>query len=518
VDEGVAGFQQVIDEVPGAVEAQVPPLVTTALAADGTVSAAASAAVAGKLAEAGVMAAKPLVTGEAVWSITDTNGRRSWIEIAADGGPSAQAAAVIARRAAAGILADSLLSVPKPVDTDAAVWGITDSAGRRSWLEIAANGAPTEHAKTLIFKGYTPPVDPAQAATEPVPEVTGASPARKLYVNNGYTAARQLITDAGDPHDPFMTRDGAVIFDSNAGRVYSKVPSTGVYPVLGTAALAFFGDSLTDSGPNDVYPQRVATRTGLSVYQGGIAGQSSADVALRQGGLVPLLTVTADTIPASGAVTVTAISPATGYRVNGTGTYTFGGTLAGIPGTLTHALTGGYGWTFTRTSAGSATPCPPGTPFVIDPSSSTANELKTQIIWVGRNNFSAGYADLADAKRDVASMVAFLKPYHKRYIVVSVTNGKSEIRNSTNYRAIVEHNAYLAATYGPRYYDLRRDFIDKGLTMAGITPTAADTTAIANDAPPPSLMFDELHPTDPVGYTVVGDLISDFIISKGWNL
>ena len=363
----------------------------------------------------------------------------------------------------------------------------------------------------LLAPALAPSMD-ARIATAPgraanVAELAGGT----LYANVAATGKRHAITSAGNPRNPQMTPDGRVIFDTDTGTKHSAIPTTGIFPLLPEKSMAFWGDSQTASNTG-IYPARVAAVTGIPAYNGGIAGQGSSDIAVRQGGLVPLVTVTGGSIPASGSVAVT-VAPDQGWRVNGSGTFSFGGTLAGVPGLLAHDLVTGA-WTFTRNTSGNVTAVPAGTPYLV--TVGATHENKIQVIMAGRNNVSAPNS-LEWTRRDIKSMTDFIKPYVRRYLVLSVLNGKSEGRNSAAWQSITAHNKWLSDTYGPLYYDLRRDFIDQPLSRAGITPTPADTTAMANDAPPPSIMADELHPTD-AGYTVIGDLVAEQLTAKGWTL
>lgn len=278
--------------------------------------------------------------------------------------------------------------------------------------------------------------------------------------------------------------------------------------VLPDPVIACFGDSLTNSGASD-WPTQLGTLTGMTTVNRGISGQGAADIILRQGGIQPRLTLAADIPADTTPVAVTAIDPSDGWRVNGTGSFGFSGTLAGVAGSLTHNLVDGT-WSFTRTAAGTATPVPAGTPFI--PAASDRNPTAHLILWAGRNNASnlAIVRDLIGLalERGIETQV-------RRYIVVGVTNGTTEGKGTTNYTNIVAHNRLLKARYGKFFYDIRRDFIDRGLTIAGITPTTEDTAAIADDRPPASLMSDQLHP-NAAGYGVIAQLMAEKVLDLGW--
>ena len=135
------------------------------------------------------------------------------------------------------------------------------------------------------------------------------------------------------------------------------------------------GDSLTFSGGTDWPTTILEPLLGVDVVNFGKGGWASTDIAVRLGAVQPLLTVAGNRIPASGPVTVTAISPATDYRDNNTGgPITWTRTLAGVPGTLTHNQDPAESWVFTRTTAGSAVTCQPGTAFIDTTANSTSGE------------------------------------------------------------------------------------------------------------------------------------------------
>jgi hypothetical protein len=277
------------------------------------------------------------------------------------------------------------------------------------------------------------------------------------------------------------------------------------------AQVAAWGDSLTASTGTNWPGTTLATRLGIPVSNMGVSGMGTMDIALRQGGLKPLITVSGNSIPASGPVTVTAISPSTGWRVNGTGSFTRTGTLAGVVGTLSHDLVADT-WTFTRTTAAvSATPCPAGSEFV--GTSLLANhERMISIFWTGRNSLDA----LSRIPEATAAMVGVLTTSPKRFLVLSMTNTSSEIQGSTNLTNILAMNAGLASAYPSNYLDIRSYLASsQALTDAGISPTPQDTTDLSNNVIPTSLRNDSTH-LNAAGYARVAHKVADFIEAKGW--
>lgn len=269
-----------------------------------------------------------------------------------------------------------------------------------------------------------------------------------------------------------------------------------------------YGESTTAGAG---FETNLAAYTGLAVTNRGTSGQGVADELMRQGAIRPLLTLSGNSIPAGiTPVTVTAINPSRGWRVSGSGSFAFTGTLNGVEGQLTHDLTTD-GWTFTRSVAGDATAVPAATPFIRKASLTTPT--RRVIFWGGRNNVTDGtmptLAEMVSLVRDGQTTRA------KEILVLGVVNGTSEGTGTANYDRIVAYNARLAQIFGDQFYDLRADFIARGLEIRGITPTGTDTTNIAADKPPASLMADSIHPnTD--GYLAINYLVAEKLLALGW--
>lgn len=305
-----------------------------------------------------------------------------------------------------------------------------------------------------------------------------------------------IVTDDGTTYIPKLV----------AGNVTTPglIPSTSIYCA---------GDSLSNGTGGTPYPTQLATMLGRTVVNSGIGGQTSTQIAARQGGNVILLTVFGNVI-SSGSNSVTTIS---GVAVTGSAsitnpnnqllstgadntTRTATGTLGSVHGTLTRTATGGPPstaevYTFTPDS-GSSLPanCPAGTPFIVD---TGGYDTYTCAFWVGRNDYSA-QSEIVAA---VNQMVSRLSTAQKRFVIMSIINGvySYETQGNTGYTQIVQANAAIQQLYPANYLDVRRLLIDQGLTVAGITPTVFDTADIANDTVPTSL-----HPTAKTATLSVG--------------
>ena len=347
---------------------------------------------------------------------------------------------------------------------------------------------------------------------------------RPNIVSGATRLTKELVDDITkgieDAHEELDGR----LSETALNGTYAPLGSTGgdTYPpvvlsvvegqqVLPDATLECSGDSLTASTGVDWPVTRLAIRLGMTVVNRGISGQGAADIITRQGGLRPRVTLSGNQIPASASpVAVTAIDPAKGWRISGTGSFGFAGTIAGVAGSLAHNLVTDA-WTFTPTSApGSAVAVPPGTPFIS--SLVGRNPTAHLVLWCGRNNVS----DLATV-RDLIGLAIErgIETQVRRYLIVGVTNGTTEGVGTSNHTAIVKHNSLLKARYGQFFLDIRRGLIDRGLTLAGLTPTAGDVTDIAADRIPGQLMADSLH-MNSLGYLAVSELIAEKLLQLGW--
>ncbi|WP_155926223.1 hypothetical protein [Mycolicibacterium sp. CBMA 234] len=242
--------------------------------------------------------------------------------------------------------------------------------------------------------------------------------------------------------------------------------------------------TMVDTIGNDV---RVATKNF------GLPSLGSAEIAVRQGGLRPRVTLNGGQIPAKATtpIHVDSISPTDGWtQYTNAGSLKMHGALAKVPGTLQHTLMPGVDdFSFIPDAPlDTAVPLPPGSTFAGDDGVEYRGCF--EIIWAGANNQEQPAAIV----RDIASMVTFLSgPPH--YLIIGTIPTTSDA---------------LAKTYGPRFVDLRSWLVSDGLAAAGVAPTAADTEAVAAGIVPPSLTVDGTHFTQ-AAYTAVGHHLASLI-------
>lgn len=264
----------------------------------------------------------------------------------------------------------------------------------------------------------------------------------------------------------------------------------------------WYGDSLSASGVGGW----LQTYLGKTVNTRAVGGQTAQQIAARFGGQVPLFTVTGNTIPASGAVAVTArtIDPITSQ-----GGGPISGYLGGVYGTYTSdGLT--Y-WTFTRQAAGSALGIDTQTPFLIDTTDN--RQFGTLVFWYGRNNVGSG-AFNADVKKSISDSIAAIKTIDKRFVILSVLNWPLETIGTGTYNTVIQLNDELKALYPNNYLDVRSLLI-----RIGGDGSVQDNADIANDVVPTSCRnsVSDGHLNNTKGNPIVATRVNEFLIEKGWN-
>ena len=272
--------------------------------------------------------------------------------------------------------------------------------------------------------------------------------------------------------------------------------------------IACWGDSMTASS----YPGVLAELSGLTVYNGGIGGERSYDIAGRQGGNPMLLTFDGGEIPASGTAFVT---PETSdglqtLTLMKQGTKAMNpATVLGVQGTFNYS-TADARYRFIRTTPGSAVTLP-AYPVPLIPAARELYSNHVSIFWLGRNNAT----QVDRIMQDIQASIDSLSPVSPRYLVLSVVNNTSEIIGTAAYNSIVELSRQQASRYGRRFVDVRKLLIKYGLQIAGITPTTTDSQQIANDTTPSSLKSDATH-LNAIGNQLVARFVMDRLAEFGW--
>lgn len=230
----------------------------------------------------------------------------------------------------------------------------------------------------------------------------------------------------------------------------------------------------------------------------GVPSQGSAEIAVRQGGLKPAVTLINNRIPSgsTAAVPVLAISPIDGWtQYAKAGTMEMHGTLAGVSGNLQHTMSSGaeiFGFVPDRAPE-SVVPVPAESVFSSDIGGANYRAC-TQIIWAGGTNNGGGQKTAI--MRDIASMVDSLSE-PKKYLIVG--------------GAVPSVRSELSIVYGSRFVDLRSWLVTDGLAAVRLPPpTPADIAAVEAGDIAPALTVDGTHFTQ-AAYTAIGHHLASII-------
>lgn len=265
----------------------------------------------------------------------------------------------------------------------------------------------------------------------------------------------------------------------------------------GLPSIVCWGDSLTSAS----YPRILAKLTGRPVTSRGVGGNTSAQIAARQGGRPTYMTLVGGRIPASGAVRVES------FTVTPMGIYgkqVIEGSIGGVAGVLRRISQETY--EFTRTTPGAAVEVPVALPFMPDVGET---DFEIAVIWAGRNN----YDEPAQVLSDVRAMVEFLKPLNKRFVVLSPPNGnyRDEYIGAPNYHYFVEIRDGLRNSYPNNFLDVWQ------LLVQSYDPSdPRDVADYQKGIPPHSLRDDDIHLNE-AGNRKVAAWVRDYLIGfKGY--
>lgn len=317
------------------------------------------------------------------------------------------------------------------------------------------------------------------------------------------------------------------------GLFYAEAPDFNVYPYIAKSKLVGWGDSFME---NVQFMNKLATLTGLYGYNFGKSSQQSVGVAAKQGGAPAYYTPVGGSIPESGSVNLAPALPGPLAAFGNASMQSIAVTYAGVPGM--------FGWdgtnaTFTRDASGSAVSITQPTAIDVIPTTTQQvaegapagtvyyqNDECINLIWMGRNNISQTDIILSNYR----SMVKYLKPVGKRFVILPAFPGSGENTGTTNNNNVKYLNAALKAEF-PEFYcqingvDLLQNF------MNHYNPAyAGDVEDIANGVTPRSLRYDWLHPSQSIsnslapesaiaaGADVNAEFVYQFMKNKGWVL
>jgi hypothetical protein len=271
--------------------------------------------------------------------------------------------------------------------------------------------------------------------------------------------------------------------------------------ISGTETVTAWGDSLTAGGG---WTERITALTGLPVNNAGTGGENVRTIVARSGAdamVVNNITIPAATAPVLIASRATdgGIKTAFGHTVmpllQGGAGHVNPVRIGDVEGTLTwtgtsYSDTNGT-WTFTRAVAGSAVTIDRPTAMTTKADRDWTDSIA--IVFIGQNG---GYTNDAD----LVNMHVLMKEHFRgeHMVILGLSSGSAASR--ANYEAA------MRTRFGRYFISLREYLSAYGLADAGLTPTAADTTAMADGAVPPQLLTDSVHYTAACK-TVIGNML-----------
>lgn len=263
------------------------------------------------------------------------------------------------------------------------------------------------------------------------------------------------------------------------------------YSMLTKPKIVAWGDSLTfgvGGWKSRGYPDHLKN-AGYDVVKKGFPGQSSSDIALRQGGLSPVI-YTKETSP--GVYHVTKMLPSGDFKKYAESN--FKGSLGGVEVNLTR--TKDNNWII---KSPAEIKCSNGCKFSSLEGYSDKDALN--IFWVGRNN---NFSYPKFIIRDIGLMVSSL-PDGGKYLVIGITPALDD--SNETLRSIKSINESLAKTYGDRFIDMWGILHDRGIDMVNRLPALSDAKSMSDGTIGATLYFDNVNFNDAT-YDAISRIIS----------
>lgn len=388
--------------------------------------------------------------------------------------------------------------------------------------QIETDGSAANHAVVAVVDDKAP-----SAASTAIDALitSGSVPASEMIDEDEFSVR---FDDSAEPFVAFRELDesqgwGFAVIGNDDKVVFGQRTDGTWYPPSLTPStltpIVRWGDSLTANAA--VSAAQLSTALGgRPVFTNGIGGQTSQQIAARNGGVPTRVTVTGGIIPASGSVGMTLTIK---LRSDSTGSYPI--VVAGVSGQFQAAdsspsLVG----TFTRDVAGLPAVVPAGTP------ATTGYPYRNYwpILWAGRNNFK----NTGDSDQIVSDLRGMLEwsTQREHALILSIPPWVGEEDGNgaaprTSYRDKLDlANSSIRDAFPREYVDtsvrLRNADV---ITATGNTPTTQDLADIANGLTPTTfrtgsdgVTVDDGH-LGPIGYTALYTIIAEIYKSRGWN-
>lgn len=324
-----------------------------------------------------------------------------------------------------------------------------------------------------------------------------------------------ILSDPVEPDSDIEIGDNDrnVILRISNGVVTTKAFDSSKLHTVPDKSILCIGDSLTmGTGSGKIYPLYLQELVGddYVVDNLGEGGDKIQDIMARTNAF-PAVTAGAFTIPASGSVSIGGLISSYDYarKINllKQSQAVFNPVeIMGVKGYL--AASGNYEavtYTFTRLSSGTSVNVPKWTPVYGNEGLNLGNS-KVLILWGGQNGLFSDEDELVAMDKAVVEAMGI-----QDYCVIGPTNNNYQYDAFT--RCVFDYDTLTAKMrnqFGCHYIDMLGYFLTDALSDAGITPTAADTAAIANDKVPPSLLADTVH-FNATGFELVANKIYEVL-------
>lgn len=299
--------------------------------------------------------------------------------------------------------------------------------------------------------------------------------------------------------------------NQNAGEVTVNTESTAV-PIQEESTdvgkqpdIVCWGDSLTygEGGEGVTYPSVLAEKTGLTVFNYGVQGETAKQIAIRMGlyqMTVSTFTIPEDTTPVEVNLFYQGEDPVM-MRLGDAGMNPC--EISGVKGELSYQEADGK-YYFTRLEAGKEVSVEEGAVVTMNAAGKTDSD-DIIVLFAGSND--------RPTKEDAANLIAVEKEMiaylgSEKYIVVGLTSQEM-------IPEVAAVNEELKEAFGEHFLDVRTYFLEHGLEDAGITPTEQDKADIAAGEIPSSLRVDIVHGT-PDFYRILGEQLYEKMLADGY--
>lgn len=290
----------------------------------------------------------------------------------------------------------------------------------------------------------------------------------------------ELVIEVAEEPQPDLIE--AIMQQTETDPYHGELVPTAVYNRETLPRIVCWGDSLTEAGNGQAYPDVLATLTDAEIINYGLHSDSTKAVAIREGAL-PVY-VSECVIPGGREGVSVNLSLQNGKKTNLLKNGNVGINPCMIGSVRGNLELSGDSYVFTRSEAGEAVQVTTGTRLMTQ-GALQKNEDDVVILFTGANDgLDKELAEnLISTQKQILDHIG-----SKHYIVIGVTYAE-ELDD------LVAINEQMAAAYGEHFLDIRDYFVRFGLEDAGITPTKEDEADMEKGLVPASLRQDRVHGT-----------------------